>query len=48
MERLIKQLSIGYRLSLSQLLNNIDKALEEFQKGNQFDDITMLALKREI
>jgi sigma-B regulation protein RsbU (phosphoserine phosphatase) len=48
MERLIKQLSIGYRLSLSQLLNNIDKALEEFQKGDQFDDITMLALKREI
>jgi serine phosphatase RsbU (regulator of sigma subunit) len=25
----------------------IDKDLKEFQQGNQFDDITMLALKRE-
>jgi len=45
-ERLIKKLSAGHGLSLAQLLNNIDKSLEEFQQGNQFDDITMLALKR--
>ena len=35
-------------LSLSQMFNHIDKDLKEFQQGNQFDDITMLALKREI
>jgi sigma-B regulation protein RsbU (phosphoserine phosphatase) len=34
-------------LSLSQMFNHIDKDLKEFQQGNQFDDITMLALKRE-
>jgi sigma-B regulation protein RsbU (phosphoserine phosphatase) len=35
-------------LSLSQMVKHIDKDLKEFQQGNQFDDITMLALKREI
>lgn len=35
-------------LSLSQMFNHIDKDLKEFQQGNQFDDITMLALKRVI
>ena len=37
-----------HALSLSQMFNHIDKDLKEFQQGNQFDDITMLALKREI
>jgi sigma-B regulation protein RsbU (phosphoserine phosphatase) len=35
-------------LSLSQMFNYIDKDLKAFQQGNQFDDITMLAIKREI
>ena len=35
-----------HALSLSQMFNHIDKDLKEFQQGNQFDDITMLALKR--
>jgi sigma-B regulation protein RsbU (phosphoserine phosphatase) len=34
-------------LKLSQMINHIDKNLKEFQQGNQFDDITVLALKRE-
>ena len=34
-------------LKLSQMINHIDKDLKEFQQGNQFDDITVLALKRE-
>jgi serine phosphatase RsbU (regulator of sigma subunit) len=29
------------------MINHIDKNLKEFQQGNQFDDITVLALKRE-
>ena len=45
-ERLIRELSTDHGVSMAQLLNSIDKALEEFQQGNQFDDITMLALKR--
>jgi sigma-B regulation protein RsbU (phosphoserine phosphatase) len=35
-------------LKLSQMINQIDKDLKEFQQGNKFDDTTMLALKREI
>jgi len=35
-------------LKLSQMFNHIDKDLKEFQQGNQFDDITVLALKREV
>lgn len=35
-------------LKLSQMFNRIDKDLKEFQQGNLFDDITVLALKREI
>jgi len=31
---------------LSKMIDHIDKNLEEFQQGNQFDDITILALKR--
>jgi sigma-B regulation protein RsbU (phosphoserine phosphatase) len=34
--------------TLSQMFSYIDKDLKAFQQGNQFDDITMLALKREI
>jgi sigma-B regulation protein RsbU (phosphoserine phosphatase) len=37
-----------HTLSFSQMFNHIDKDLKAFQRGNQFDDITMLALKREI
>jgi sigma-B regulation protein RsbU (phosphoserine phosphatase) len=35
-------------LELSQMVNQIDKDLKKFQQGNQFDDITVLALKREV
>ena len=35
-------------LTLSQMFNRIDKDLKEFQQGNLFDDITVLALKRKI
>lgn len=34
------------RLKLSQMFDHIDKDLKKFQHGNQFDDITVLALKR--
>ena len=34
-------------LNLSQMFDHIDKDLKEFQQGNQFDDITVLVLKRE-
>jgi serine phosphatase RsbU (regulator of sigma subunit) len=36
------------KLKLSQLFDHIDKDLKEFQQGNQFDDITVLALKRDV
>ena len=36
------------RLKLSQMINHIDKDLKKFQQGNQFDDITVLALKRKV
>ena len=35
-------------LKLSQMLNHIDRDLKEFQQGNLFDDITVLALRRKI
>lgn len=35
-------------LKLSKMFNRIDNELKNFQQGNQFDDITVLALKREI
>jgi serine phosphatase RsbU (regulator of sigma subunit) len=35
-------------LKLSQMLNHLDKDLKEFQQGYQFDDTTVLALKREV
>ena len=34
-------------LNLSQMINHIDKRLKEFQKGYQYDDTTVLMLKRE-
>ena len=34
-------------LKLWQMFDHIDKDLQEFQQGNQYDDITVLALKRE-
>jgi serine phosphatase RsbU (regulator of sigma subunit) len=30
------------------MFNHIEKDLKEFQQGNQFDDTTVLALKREV
>ena len=47
-DRFTKLVCDCYTLSLSQMFNHIDKDLKAFQQGNQFDDITMLALKREI
>ena len=35
-------------LKLSQMFDRIDKDLKKFQQSNQFDDITVLALKRKI
>ena len=35
-------------LNLSQMFEHIDKELKIFQQGNQFDDITMLALKKKL
>ena len=47
-DRFTKLVCDCHALSLSQMFNHIDKDLKEFQQGNQFDDTTMLALKREI
>ncbi len=47
-DRFTKLVCDCHALSLSQMFNHIDKDLKAFQQGNQFDDITMLALKREI
>lgn len=35
-------------LELSQMFEQIDRDLKEFQQGNQSDDLTVLALKREV
>jgi sigma-B regulation protein RsbU (phosphoserine phosphatase) len=48
MDRFTKLVCDCHSLSLSQMFNYVDKDLKAFQQGNQFDDITMLALKREI
>jgi sigma-B regulation protein RsbU (phosphoserine phosphatase) len=48
MDRFTRLVRSCHSLSLSQMFNHIDKDLKAFQQGNQFDDITMLALKREI
>ena len=48
LDRFSKLVCSYERLKLSQMINHIDKDLKEFQQGNQFDDITVLALKREV
>lgn len=44
--KLVKLLNQSVGLDLSQLLVHIDASLKEFQQGHQYDDITMLALKK--
>ena len=46
MARLNKLLNQSTGLDLSQLLIQVDASLKEFQKGHQYDDITMLALRK--
>ena len=48
LDRFVKLVSCCKSLKLSQMFNHIDKDLKEFQQGNQFDDITVLALKRQV
>jgi len=45
-DRLTKLVRSCKNLILSQMVSHIDKELKAFQQGNQFDDITVLALKR--
>jgi sigma-B regulation protein RsbU (phosphoserine phosphatase) len=47
LNRFVKLVCSHKNLNLSKMLRNIDKDLKKFQQGNQFDDITVLALKRE-
>jgi sigma-B regulation protein RsbU (phosphoserine phosphatase) len=47
-DRFTKLVCSCQSLKLSQMFNYIDKDLKEFQQGNQFDDTTVLALKREV
>lgn len=47
LDRFVKLIRSHKNLKLSQIVNHIDKDLKKFQQGNQFDDITVLALKRE-
>jgi len=47
LDRFARLVSRYRSFKLSQMFDHIDKDLKEFQQGNQFDDITMLALKRE-
>jgi len=48
MDRFTKLVCNCESLNLSQMFDRIDKDLKEFQQGNLFDDITVLALKRKI
>ncbi len=48
LDRFTKLICSCTSLNLSQMFNQIDKYLTKFQQGNQFDDTTVLALKREI
>jgi sigma-B regulation protein RsbU (phosphoserine phosphatase) len=48
LDRFAKLVTSCKSLELSQMVNQIDKDLKKFQQGNQFDDITVLALKREV
>ncbi len=45
-ERLHNLLNQSCELDLARLLTTINTTLKEFQQGKQFDDITMLALKK--
>jgi sigma-B regulation protein RsbU (phosphoserine phosphatase) len=45
-ERLFSLLGHYTHAPLSTLLNELDNSLQEFQQGNQFDDITLLILRR--
>jgi len=46
LDRFTKLVCGSKSFKLSQMVDHIDKDLKEFQQGNQFDDITILALKR--
>ena len=48
LDRFTKLVCSCESLELSQMFNHIDKDLKEFQQGNLFDDITVLALKRKM
>jgi sigma-B regulation protein RsbU (phosphoserine phosphatase) len=48
LDRFAKLVSSCKSLKLSQMFNHIDKDLKKFQQGNQFDDITVLALRKEV
>ena len=48
LDRFSKPFCSCQSLKLSQMFNHIEKDLKEFQQGNQFDDTTVLALKREV
>lgn len=47
-ERFVNLISIYKHYKLYQIFKHIDKELTKFQQSHQFDDTTMLALKREI
>ncbi len=47
-DRLQELLKRKNDLKLDRLCTDIETSLSEFQEGNQFDDITMLALKRNL
>jgi sigma-B regulation protein RsbU (phosphoserine phosphatase) len=48
MDRFAKLVSSNKNLKLSQLVDHIDNDLKKFQQDSQFDDITVLAIKREL
>jgi len=48
LDRFTKLISSCENFKLHQMFDHIDKSLKKFQKGNQFDDTTVLALKRKI
>ena len=48
LERFTRLISSCASVKLSKMFKHIDRGLTEFQQGNQFDDTTVLALKREI
>jgi sigma-B regulation protein RsbU (phosphoserine phosphatase) len=48
LDKLRDLLKRSHDLKLDKLCNDIEASLSEFQQGQQFDDITMLALKRNL